>query len=60
MYMYVIEGYMWHLYIFSVQPIFSPNQIEFLFYEDSQYTGVWKYCCVYNILHCLSKNIICA
>ena len=36
MYMYVIEGYMWHLYIFSVQPILSPNQIEFLFHEDSQ------------------------
>ena len=41
---------------------FSPNQIavffwkfEFLFH-DSQYTGIWNYYFVYQILRCLSKN----
>jgi len=28
---------------------------EFLFHEDSQNTGVWKYYGVYQILRCLSK-----
>jgi len=30
-------------------------KFEFLFNEDSQYTGVWKYCDVYKTLRCLSK-----
>ena len=25
-------------------------------YEDSQYTGVWKFCSVYEIFRCLSKS----
>jgi len=31
-------------------------KFEFLFHEDSQFTGLWKYCGVYEILPCLSKN----
>jgi len=25
-------------------------KFEFLFHEDSQYTGVWKYCGVYKLV----------
>jgi len=28
--------------------MFLSNQIEFLFHEDSQETGVWEYCGVWN------------
>ena len=31
------------------------RKIKFLFHEDSQYTGIWTYCGVYNILRCLSE-----
>ena len=51
------------MYLLVSNLFFSPNQIavfilkfEFLFHEDSQYTGVWKYCVIYNILYCVSKN----
>ena len=32
------------------------RKFEFLFHEDSQYTGVWTFCVVYKILRCLSKK----
>ena len=28
-------------------------KFEFLFHEDSQYTGIWKHCGVYKILRCV-------
>ena len=30
------------------------GNFEFMFHEDSQYTGVWKYWVVYKMLRCLS------
>ena len=46
-----------------VQPTIVANlfchpkfEFEFLFHEDSQYSGVSKYCGVYLILRCLSKK----
>ena len=38
-----------------------PNKIffmktDFLYHEDSHYSGVLKYCGVYKLLRCLSKN----
>ena len=55
--------YVVHKTILSVLTYFvaqSDSRIYYfiiiLFHEDSQYTGVWKYCGVYKILRCLSKN----
>ena len=39
--------------LFFAQSIWK---FEFLFHEDSQYTGVWLYCGVYKTLRCLSKQ----
>ena len=35
---------------------YQVSKFKFLFHEDSQYTRIWKYCAVYKILRCLSKN----
>ena len=32
------------------------RKFEFLFHENSQYAGVWKYCGVYKRVRCMSKN----
>ena len=44
-----------YVYMFNVLPFFAKSnwcfwKIKFLFHDDSQFTGVWKYCGVYKIV----------
>ena len=57
-FMFEINIAQWH-YLNLMSNLFFTQldlKIEFLFHEDIQFTVVWKYCGVYKILCCLSKN----
>jgi len=58
--MYCSQGYVQQIpqvrYNLASNLFFAQSDFEFLFHEESQYIGVWKYCGVYKILRCLFKN----